>query len=141
MRESGVPQAVETEADACAVLVARLGALPQGHEVKASRVGGSHLWNVNAVDEQGRGYVGTRYIVGPDGRLWTFRSNPSIHDPDLADAVLAALYAKGVADRVEDDHLAAFIASRTAQKAEWVHQAVEQATSGGLRSTSPRALP
>lgn len=132
---------METEADACAVLVARLGALPQGHEVRGSRVGGSHLWNVNAVDEHGRGYVGTRYIVGPDGRLWTFSSNPSIHDQDLVDAVLAGLYAKGVADRVEDDHLVAFIASRTAQKAEWVHQAVEQATSGELRSRSPRALP
>lgn len=130
-----------TETEACALLAERLGPLPEGHRVVASKCEGSGLWNVNAIDDRGWPYAGANFKVGPDGRLWTFSSNPGIHDFDLVVAALNAVYSEGLQSRVENDRLAELIRSETAKRTGWRRKVVDAAAAGDLRERPERRLP
>ena len=65
------------------------------------------LWSVGlAPDDEAHWLTGgERSIIGPDGQLWTFPSNPR-YDRDIAVNALSHLYIEGVADRVDPASLA-----------------------------------
>ena len=127
---------VESEEDARQVLADRSGDLPPGHGIVARRVGGTNLWSVNVVDDQGRGYVGSNQLVGPDGRLWRFSSNPQIHDWHIVERVLVRLYNKNAAENVDESSLADRIKQVTVLVEEEVRKVVKDAQSGILGSPS-----
>jgi hypothetical protein len=72
---------------------------------------GDGLWYVNAVDSEGRPWAGSSVIVGPDGQVWSFSSNPAIPDPAVVDEAVAGIYQRGVAGFVEPALLADRIAA------------------------------
>ncbi len=110
-------------------------------DLRAERLGGTDMWSVAVLDEHGRPEPGSFLIVGPDRRVWSFSSNPSIHDPHLVVAVLAGLYAEHLADQVDANLLEDRIAQLTAERAEHARGVVKSAAAGELRRHSPRTLP
>jgi len=93
---------VRSEEDAIAVADHLCGPVPQGDRVVARRVRDSSIFSVCAIDQRGRGYIGVNLLVGPDGRVWRFSSNPGIHDPGVVESVLCELYEsddRGAADQ------------------------------------------
>jgi hypothetical protein len=102
-------------------------------DLRAERLGGTDMWSVAVLDEHGRPEPGSFLIVGPDRRVWSFSSNPSIHDPHLVVAVLAGLYAEHLADQVD--------ANLLEDRAEHARGVVKSAAAGELRRHSPRTLP
>jgi hypothetical protein len=110
--------------------------LPEGHSVIAKPAGGGVIWSVRAVDEEGEGYVGVTAFVGEDGRVWTFSSNPRIHDYDLTRRVLASIYRDGSADQVDDDRLSDALACLTATVFNLVTELRSEASSGKFRAGS-----
>lgn len=115
--------------------------LPLGHRHVAHPVGGSPLWSVVTLDEGGRGYLGSFNLVGPDKQVWTFSSNPSIHDPDLVKSILARMYSAGVAALVEPDLLASKIRELTDAREESIRGLVRSAHAGELQTRPSRTLP
>src|SRR5688500_9696612 len=79
------------DAKAIDAFLALLGLLARARSVIATPEG-ERLWGVNGTDENGMSYAGSAIFVGPDERLWSFSSNPSIHDYDVAIALLDLAY-------------------------------------------------
>ena len=108
---------------------------------RAHRIGGTDLWSIGLLDDQGRPEPGTFTVVGPDRRIWGFSSNPMIHDPSLVGSVLHALYRAGLTSLVEDDPLQERFRELTAQRIAQTRNVVQAAEAGELRSRPPRLLP
>lgn len=123
---------VETEQDAIAVVAAASGPLPEGHRILARRVGGSSIWSVNAVDDRGRGYIGVNQLVGPDGRIWRFSSNPAVHDYQIVKSVLYRLYQSGAAGEVDQHAVARRVEAITRAQEAAVQQLADDALAGTL---------
>lgn len=110
-------------------------------DVRAQRLGGTSLWAVNAFDEFDRPWAGSFTIVGPDSRVWSFSSNPSIHDPKLVVAVLARLYEQSLTEQVSTELLSDRLAKVTAEREQQTRGIVNAAAAGELRPSRPRVLP
>lgn len=108
-------------------------------DLRAERLGGTDMWSVAVLDEHGRPEAGSFLIVGPDRRVWSFSSNPSIHDPQLVVDVLAGLYREQLAEQVDANLLGARIAQLTVERADQARGVLTAA--GELRRQSPRTLP
>ncbi len=127
-----------SEEDACRVLADRVHDLPDGDRVVASRVGGTNVWSVGILDDKGRPYLGAAQFVGPDGRLWRFSSNPSIHDLGLVRRVLVGIYDANAADLVDEDVLLQRVHDLTATMSEAVRAVVKDGVAGSLRAPHER---
>jgi hypothetical protein len=127
------------QAEAVRVLASATGTAERS--IRAARIGGTELWSVGQLDEQGRPLAGAMSIVGPDGRLWTFSSNPSIHDPNLVVGALARLYDSDATQLVELDRLADRIRHLTDERQTQLRAIVRDAQAGELRTPPARRLP
>lgn len=110
-------------------------------DVRAEKLGGTDLWAVNAFDEFDRPWAGSFTIVGPDRRVWSFSSNPGLHDPDLVVAVLARLYEQRLTELVSAELLSDRLAKVTAEREQQTRGIVNAAAAGELRPSPPRVLP
>jgi hypothetical protein len=94
------------------------------------------LWSVDLAphDEAHRIVAGgySRFI-GPDGKVWTFPSNPNFYDRDIAVMALAGLYIDGVAGLVNPDALAKQVELIVMQRDEAIRALREAACRGELR--------
>lgn len=99
------------------------------------------LWTVHAVDGDGRPWPGVLVVVGRDLKVWTFSSNPGIHDPDTAFAALAGIYEADVASFVDPDLLAERITEATAEIRAVRRAIVADAEAGQLRARPQSRLP
>ena len=84
---------------------------------------------------------GSSIFVGPDRRVWTFSSNPGIHDFDLVRRSLNHIYEDGLADRVENDAFADRIAEITAMRSQQYRDILKDAEGGALRAQKRPKLP
>lgn len=86
---------------ALALLRARIGDLPEGHDIRLIEVGLA-LWRGFYV-ENGRPYVGGSFLVTPDARLWVLSSNPGIHDSGLAERLLERAFNEGLGELIDQE--------------------------------------
>lgn len=84
---------------------------------------------------------GAFHVVGPDGHLWSFSSNPSIHDPALVVSILERLYGLNLVDLVSEELLIARVTSLTRDRFAQLDQVLQDAASGSLGVRPPRDLP
>ena len=113
-----------------------------GLRYEANKVAGTDLWSVGAFDGlNDMPLPGGAFFVGPDMRVWSFSSNPGMHDRGLVIAVLSAIYREGVAGAVEQDALAEAIREATVVRQRQVREIVGQAAAGSLRTRPSRPLP
>lgn len=96
---------------------------------------------MNAVDSGGRPWVGALVVVGPDLKIWTFSSNPAIHDQDASVACVAGIYRAGVANAVDPDLLAERLAALTVDARRQEAAILADAAAGSLRRRQDRQLP
>lgn len=115
--------------------------LPTGHRLVAHALPGTELWSVNAVENRGMPYPGSFLIVGPDGQVWPFSSNPGIHDAGLVVSVLSDLYRRALTRFVEPERLAARVRDLTEERADRFRALIHEAEAGQLRTPRPRQLP
>jgi hypothetical protein len=117
---------IRNAGDAKAAFVSYWGdRIPEDVQVAASCIvhlsGDGGLWGawlvIDGVDDP---FSGARTILGPDGRFWSFSSNPAIHDPDITLMGLAHLYEESVSDLVDADQLAQHLKAITRMKDEAV---------------------
>jgi hypothetical protein len=125
---------VRSEADAIAVLATSVRDLPPGHRLVATPVAGTEIWHVGMQDDHGRAYAGANMLVGPDGRLWTFSSNPAIHARHLVEQVLATIYSKRLAAEVDEVVLGERIRTLTEEQDQAVRALIKSAQGGELRA-------
>lgn len=127
------------EADATEAVVA--AATDPAREYRARHIGGTDLWSVAAFSLDGAPCVGTFTVVGPDRRVWSFSSNPGLHDSDLVVTVLEALYRERLTPHVTEEALSDRIQGLTEERANHVRALVREALAGELRRGRPRTLP
>jgi hypothetical protein len=99
------------------------------------------LWTVHAVDGDGRPWPGVLVVVGPDLKVWTFSSNPGVHDPDTVFAALVGIYEADVAPFVDPDVLAERLAAATAEIRALRRTIIANAKAGELRTQPQHPLP
>ena len=112
-----------------------------GHQFRASQLERSVLWSVWIVESNNMVLPGSSIFVGPDRRVWTFSSNPGIHDFDLVRRSLNHIYEDGLADRVENDAFADRIAEITAMRSQRYRDILKDAEGGALRAQKRPKLP
>lgn len=132
---------MSTEAEVIDAARSFLGDGFGGHDVRAVEDRNTGIWSVGIVDSNGMVEAGAVILVGPDKRVWSFSSNPSIHDRELAMTVLSELYRRGVADSVESQVLACRIAELTSLRREHSDDLIKAAEAGELRTVTKRTLP
>jgi hypothetical protein len=124
-----------------AAMIAHGGPLAAGHTVRASRLRGTPLWQACREDGGGIPYIGVGCFVGPDGRVWTTSSNPSIHDCDLAIRLLTAVYAQGLESYLSDDKFGDRLQTITQERAVAERQFIADVRGGAMRDQVDRRLP
>lgn len=126
---------------AIAIARDRWSPLPDGHTIVATPLPGDHLVSVALIDEDQRPESGAVTVIGPDERVWTWSSNPGIHDLDLAVALIHVAYEEGMADLVDDREFTQRLTNLTARRHEDVRQFKADLLAGSLRPPRTRRLP
>lgn len=132
------PQRLSEDA-ARALLRTRVGALPDGHDIRLIQVG-TLLWRGFCVGN-GHPYVGGSFLISPDERVWTVSSNPGIHDSDLAVRLLERAFDEGIGDRLDPQKFSDRLHAMTERREDELREFVSDVRGGTLRDTQGRVLP
>ena len=140
--ESGnlFPMDLDSEAAVAAVEAAH-GPPDRGASYQASPVPGTSLYSVATVGADGMPYAGSAVYVGPDRRVWSFSSNPGIHDHEFTVRALMRLYEHGIAAAVDERMLAQRVEAITASRRDELDAVLRDAKAGRLRQVPKQPLP
>jgi hypothetical protein len=135
---------IRNEEDAKAAYLAYLrGEVPEDCHLAARRAvdlgfaleDDAGLWSVWVEpDDQDDFFTGQGMtILGPDGRVWKFSSNESVHERRIVEMALTHLYIEGVAHLVDPDALKEQVGVITSQRNHAVWALAEAGGRGELR--------
>lgn len=118
------------------------GRLDSGSRLFAMRLDSLvELWTVNAADAQGLPWAGSQILVGPDGKVWSFSSNPGIHEQRIVVDALVGIYEAQLATAVDVGALADRIELATRRARDECKAILADAAAGELRGRRRRELP